>query len=220
MRTIISIAFLMASILVNGQLRGSGNTVQKTFNYTNFDKISFENLDGILEVEIGKSFSISVTIDDNLENLLQLDENTSEHLLTVRFKNNSNNKKYIEDTHFKIRITMPEASVIKNTGNSNLHIKNVIGRYFRLENNGNGDVVVNGKTDFLEVINYGNGNTDASRLVTQKAEVKNTGNGDSTVNASEILSAQLIGNGNITNKGKAKFDSQSTKKGNGDFITQ
>lgn len=220
MRTIINIAFLMASILVNAQLRGSGNTVQKAFNFTNFDKISFENLDGKLEVEIGKPFSISVIIDDNLENLLQVAENNAEHLLTVRFKDNANNKRYIEDTHFTIRITMPEASVIKNTGNSNLRIKNVIGRYFRLENNGNGDVVVNGKTDFLELINYGNGNTDASQLVAQKAEVKNTGNGDSTVNISEMLSAQLIGNGNIKNKGRAKFDSQSTKKGNGDFITQ
>jgi hypothetical protein len=220
MKTIISIAFLMASILVNAQLRGSGNTIQKTFNYTNFDKVSFENLDGKIEVEIGKPFSISVTIDDNLENLLQVEENNAEHLLTVRFKDNANNKRYIEDTHLKIRITMPEASVIKNTGNSNVHIKNVIGRYFRLENNGNGDAVVNGKTDFLEVINYGNGNTDASQLVAQKAEIKNTGNGDSTVNVSEMLSAQLIGNGNITNKGRAKFDSQSTKKGNGDFIIQ
>jgi hypothetical protein len=213
-------AFIMASFLAQAQLRGSGNTVEKKFNFTNFDKVSFENLDGKLEVEIGKPYSISVVIDDNLENLLQVEENTAEYLLTVRFKDNKKNKKYIEDTHFTIKITMPEASVIKNTGNSNIHINNVIGRYFRLENNGNGDAKVNGTSDFTEVYNYGNGNVHAEKLLAKKVEVKNTGNGDTTVNASEMLTAQLIGNGNVKNSGKAKFDSKSTKKGNGDFITQ
>ena len=129
MKTIITtIAFLLASLMTHAQLRGSGITVQKTFAYKSFDKINFENLNGKLEVEIGMPFSISVIIDDNLESLLQVEENASENILTVRFKDNKNNNKYIENTHFKIKITLPEASVIKNTGNSNVIVNNVIGK--------------------------------------------------------------------------------------------
>jgi len=220
MKTIlITIAMALASILASAQLKGSEKINTKTYDFKNFDKVSFENLDGKLEIEIGKPFSINVTIDDNLESIFSIKENATEHELTVSFKDNWNNRKYIEDTNFKIKITMPEASVIKNIGNSNLSIKNVIGRYFRIENTGNGSTKISGTTDSLEVIKSGNGNIDADQLSAQKAKVKNTGNGDVTLNVSEELNATLNGNGDIKNFGKAKFDNNSKKTGNGDFIT-
>ena len=219
MKTIlITIAMAMASLLASAQLKGSGKISTKTYDFKNFDKVYFENLDGKLEVEIGKSFSINVTIDDNLENIFSIKENATEHELTVSFKNNWNNNKYIEDTNFKIKVTMPEASVIKNIGNSNLNIKNVIGRYFRIENTGNGDTKISGLTDSFDVVKSGNGNIDADKLSAQKAKIKNTGNGDVIVNVSQELNATLNGNGDIKNIGKAKFDNNSKKTGNGDLI--
>lgn len=219
MKTIITtIAFSLASLLANAQLKGSGKTITKTYEYKNFDKVYFENLDGTLEVEIGKPFSITVTIDDNLVNIFSITENTAEHELTLSFKDNWNNKKYIENTNCKIKITMPEASVIKNIGNSNLVITNVIGRYFRIENTGNGDTKISGSTDSFDVVKSGNGNISAEKLIAKKADIKNTGNGDVTVNVSEELTAQLNGNGDVKNIGKAKFDNNSKKTGNGDFI--
>lgn len=219
MKTIITtIAFSLASLLANAQLKGSGKTITKTYEYKNFDKVYFENLDGTLEVEIGKPFSITVTIDDNLVNIFSITENTAEHELTLSFKDNWNNKKYIENTNCKIKITMPEASVIKNIGNSNLVITNVIGRYFRIENTGNGDTKISGSTDSFDVVKSGNGNISAEKLIAKKADIKNTGNGDVSVNVSEELTAQLNGNGDVKNIGKAKFDNNSKKTGNGDFI--
>jgi len=219
MKTIlITIAMAMASILASAQLRGSGKISTKTYDFKNFDKVYFQDLDGKLEVEIGKPFSISVTIDDNLESLFSITENATEHELSVSFKNNKNNWKYIEDTNFKIKITMPEASVIKNIGNSDLNIKNVIGRYFRIENTGNGDAKITGTTDSLEIIKSGNGDINAEKLVAKKANIKNTGNGDVSANVTEELTAKLNGNGDIKNIGKAKFDNNSKKTGNGDLI--
>lgn len=219
MKTIlITIAMAMASLITSAQVKGSGKISSKTYDFNNFDKVYFENLDGKLEVEIGKTFSINVTIDDNLENLFTIKENTTTHELTVSFKNNWNNNKYIEDTNFKIKITMPEASVIKNIGNSNLNIKNVIGRYFRIENTGNGDTKISGATDKLDIVKMGNGTIYAEKLVAQKAKIKNSGNGDVLINVSQELNATLNGNGAIKNIGKAKFDNNSKKTGNGDFI--
>lgn len=217
-KLIIAIALILTSTFANAQLKGSGTTVTKTYNYKNFDKVAFENLDGKIEVEIGKSWSISVTIDDNLEKLLIFTENPSENELKVQFKGNKNNQMYIEDTNFKIKITMPEASVIKNTGNSNLIVKNVFGRYFRLENTGNGDSKISGTIDSLDINKTGNGDVNTENLIAKKADLKSTGNGDLIVNVSEELSAKLTGNGDIINKGKAKFDANSKKSGNGDLI--
>jgi hypothetical protein len=217
-KLIIAIVLTLTSTFANAQLKGSGKISTKTYNYKNFDKVNFENLDGKIEVEIGKPWSITVTIDDNLENLLTFTENPSENELKVQFRGNKNNQMYIENTNFKIKITMPDASVIKNTGNSDLIVKSVFGRYFRLENTGNGDSKISGTIDSLDINKTGNGDVNAENLIAKKATLKSTGNGDLIVNVTEELSAKLTGNGDIINKGKAKFDSNSKKSGNGDLI--
>ena len=218
MKKIFFAIVLTITSFANAQLKGSGKIVTKTFDYKNFDKVYFEDLDGKIEVEIGKPWSILITIDDNLESLLHLSENVSENELKVQFKGNKDNQMYVENTNLKIKITMPEASVIKNSGSTNLSVQNISGRYFKLENTGNGDSNVSGTIDVLDIIKIGNGDVDASNLNVKKAELKSTGNGDLTVNVSETLSARLTGNGDIINTGKANFDSGSKKSGNGDLI--
>lgn len=217
-KLIIAIVLTLTSTFANAQLKGSGKTITKTYSFKNFDKLNFENLDGKIEVEIGKPWSILITIDDNLKNLLIVSQNPTDNELKIQFKGNKNNQMYIENTNVKIKITMPEASVIKNTGNSDLIVKNIFGRYFRLENTGNGDSKIFGTIDSLDVNKAGNGDVNAENLIAKKATLKSTGNGDLIVNVSEELSAKLTGNGDVINKGKAKFDSNSKKSGNGDLI--
>lgn len=217
-KLIIAIVLTLTSTFANAQLKGSGKIISKNYDYKNFDKITLEDLDGKIEVEIGKTWSISITIDDNLENLLNFSENVSENELKVQFKGNKNNQMYIENTNLKIKITMPEISVIKNTGNSDLIVKNIVGRYFRLENTGNGDSKINGTIDVLDIVKTGNGDVIAENLLAKKADLKSTGNGNLIANVSEELAAKLNGNGDIINKGKAKFDSNSKKSGNGKLI--
>ena len=208
----------LASTFANAQLKGSGKTITKTYSYKNFDKLSLQDLDGQIEVEIGKTWSCSVTIDDNLESLLSFSENVSENELLIQFKENKNNQMYVEETNFKIKITMPEVSVIRNTGNSDLIVKNIFGRYFRLQNTGNGESKISGSIDVLDIVKTGNGDVNAENLVAKKADLKSTGNGNLIANVSDELTAKLSGNGDIINKGKAKFDSKSKKSGNGELI--
>ena len=215
---VITATMLLASILANAQLKGSGKTLTKNFNYSNFDKVYFEDIDGKLEVEIGKTWSITVTIDDNLEPLLTFEENTSEHELKVFLKGNRNNKMYIEDTHIKVKITMPEASVIRNDSNANLVVSGVNGRYFRLENLDNATTTVSGNVDELDIENKGNGNANLLDLTAKKAKITCRGNGNVSVNVDDEIEGIVSGNGNIKNKGKARFGKNSSRTGNGNLI--
>ena len=214
---ILILTSLLATALASAQLKGSGKTVTKTFDYTNFDKVYLEDIDGQIEIEIGKTWSITVTIDDNLQQLLAIKEDRSEYAVTIAFAGNRNNKMYIEDTNVKIKITMPEASVIKHQGNSNLTVKNVKGPYFKLENSGNGNATISGATSDLEISNKGNATVNARQLLAVKAKIKCAGNSTAYVNVTESVLVNTSGNSSLTNYGKAKFDVASTSIGNSSY---
>lgn len=199
-----SIAVIWMSTASFAQLKGSGKTVTKTFDYQNFDKVFFEDLDGKLEIEVGKDFGIAITIDDNLLNLLSVLEHPGEKTLTVSLKGNRNNKMYIEDTQIKIKITMPFLMEVSNNGNSELRVANLNSKYFKSTNPANGSTTLSGIADELEISCSSNGNLSAEKLIAKKAKVTCRGNGSARVNVSEILQGSNSGNGNITNVGKAK----------------
>lgn len=217
---IITIAMALLTLLSSAQLKGSGKTVTKTYDFKNFDKICFDDLDGKLEVEIGPKWNITTTIDDNLSYLLAFDETKSTNELKIYFKGNNNNNLYIEDTHIKIKVTMPMAIAIRHHGNSSLIVNNISGDYFKFENKGNATAKINGSISNLEIINTGNGNTYSDNLITKTASIKCSGNGNVIVNVTESLTAKASGNSSVKNKGQAKFDENSTQSGNSKLINQ
>jgi hypothetical protein len=210
----------IGSIHAFSQLNGSGNIINKTYDYSGFDKVYFNDLHGEITIEIGKPFSISINIDDNLEGLLNLSENKTEHELIISLKGNERNKMYIENTNIKIKITMPEASVIKNNGNSSLNINNILGRYFRLENNGNGGSKLSGSVDKLDIVKHGNGGVIANKLFAKTSEITSAGNGDILVNVAGDVTVQLSGNGDVKNSGRGRFIVKGKMNGNGKLISE
>ncbi|TRX41547.1 GIN domain-containing protein [Flavobacterium restrictum] len=202
-KIIIAITMLLASIVASAQLRGSGITITKTYDYNNFNTVNFDDLDGKLQIEVGKPFSISITIDDNLLDLLAVVENSKYNNLTISLKGNTNNKLYIEDTKIKVVITMPFLLAVSNNGNSGLTVTNINSKNFKVQNPVNGSTTLSGIVDNLEVIDKGNGNLNAVHLLAKKATVICRGNGNVRVNVSQTISGKQSGNGNISNCGQA-----------------
>jgi len=219
-KTIVILTLLLTSLMVAAQLKGSGKTITKTYYYQNFEKIYFDDLDGKLEIEIGKPFAISAAIDDNLLPLLTVVENEKQRTLKVYFKGNSNNKMYIEDTHVKIKISMPTASVIQHSGNSGLIVGGITGDSFEFVNNGNASSTLIGNIKNLKIRNSGNGNVNTERLSTMNATLKSSGNGNVYANVSNQITAKASGNSSIRNQGKAAFDGNSSKSGNARLISK
>lgn len=221
MKKLILIAILITASVIaaeaqKGPLRGSGRVVSKSFDYKNFDKVSFEDFNGRIEVEVGKPFSIQVMIDDNLEPLLRVEKDNAENLLRVSLDNNKNGRLYLEDTNIKIKVSLPEASVISHRGNSDMKIWGIVGRYFRLEHTGNGNAILEGQIDEFDVKKAGNGDINAKKLMTKVAKVKSYGNGDVAINSMISLHASGAGNGNILQFGQGKIEAMSGIMGNGE----
>ena len=197
--SILLFALLLTNFATFSQLRGSGRTISKTYDYQNFDKVNFNDLDGNLEIEVGKPFSISITIDDNLSNLLDLVQNSNSKTLTISLKGNRNNNMYIEDTKIKVKITMPYLVEVNNNGNSGLTVNNINSKNFKSSNPVNGSTTLTGIVDNLEVVCRGNGNLNAEKLIAKNAKITCRGNGNAIINAKTITESNRSGNGNIQN---------------------
>jgi Putative auto-transporter adhesin, head GIN domain len=202
------IVLLMATISIlsctaqNGALKGSGKIVNKTFAYNNFTKIEFLDLDGVLEVSIGEANTITVAIDDNLENLLDLDIN--DQTLTVQLKGNYENRKYVEDTKIKVKITVPSLNEIMHRGNSSLLVNGITGERFKIKNTGNGSAQLNGTVHVLEVICRSNGTVNAKNVDADILEVRRSGNGNVYTNAKKVNTNENTGNGEVVQHKEGK----------------
>lgn len=210
------VLILMFPSLLNAQLFGSGKVITREFSLKDFDKVKIEDFDGQVEIEVGKPFSVKIEIDENLEPRLRISKNESENQLNIYLEGNKNGKLYLENTRIKIKISMPEASLISHRGNTNVRVSGIMGRYFRLETTGNGNVYLSGSVDELDIKKTGNGEVKAQKLISKTAKVKSYGNGNVVVNSQISLQAHGTGNGSIMQAGPGKIDSISGVIGNGD----
>ncbi len=208
--TLTFISFVFAQ---RGPLQGSGKIVNKTFDYTNFSQITLQDLDGKAIVEVGKPFSISIAIDDNLEKLLSV--NAQDNNVSISLKGNRSNKLHIENTHIIIKITLPNITYIKQHGNNGLLVEGITGESFTIKCAGNGSAMLNGSIDNLEIVCNGNGNVNAAKLLAKKVAITKRGNGTVITNTDNSFYANGSGNGDIINNGKGQAEANATMLGNG-----
>lgn len=176
-------------------LQGSGNIVQSTFNFTDFDQIELLDLDGKMDVTAGKPFEIAVAIDDNLNHLLDIA--VANRTLTVRLKGNLNNRLYVEETNIRIAISLPQLASIYHRSNGKLTVNGISGKSFRIKNTGNGSAFLYGAIDELDIVCRDNGSVYADKLTAKAIKANRSGNGNIYVNAEAAVTKQSSGNGNV-----------------------
>jgi hypothetical protein len=197
-------------------LRGSGNMVTFTFNDTGFTALSLKDLDGKIAVTVGQPYSVSISIDDNLRELLAVDKRNGR--LTVALEGNRNNRLYVEDSHIQITISLPYLNDVIHEGNSTLTVAGINSSYLAMKNGGNGKASFSGQAEEIFAKNLSNGNIHAEGLLVKRASIQCRGNGNVRVNVSEELTATAAGNGSVFNQGAAPFGSGSVSRGNGRLV--
>jgi hypothetical protein len=202
----------------NKPLLGSGKPTILKYTKTGYDKINLMDFEGNIEIKIGKLYQVNIQIDDNIAKLVEFYLDEKENELTISIRDNKNGRLYLENINSKITITLPEASVIKHRGNSNVMVEDIVGRYFRLEQQGNGDVRLLGNVDELEITKTGNGGVFAEKLQCKTANVNSLGNGNVSICAATSFSANGAGNGNIVQFGKGTATVFSSIIGNGRIL--
>jgi Putative auto-transporter adhesin, head GIN domain len=173
---IATVIFVCISYAQRGPLKGSGKIVNKTFSFINFDKVNLRDLDGNVEIEVGKPFAISVAIDDNLEALLNV--SIDDNGLDISLKGNKNNRMYIENTNIKIKIALPSLIYVLHDGNNGLTINGITGDYFRIKCIDNGSAILSGYVNKLDIVCSGNGTVNAKKLLAKNIETTRRGNGN------------------------------------------
>ena len=174
----------------------------KIYDFKDFDKVQIENINGEVEIEIGKSYSITVSGKDNAQEQVQLTK--SEDKLLVNLVS-----KYVTDWKsrklVKVKIIMPEISKLFNFSNADVNVQKFIGRYFGIENKGNGNILVVGSViDHIEIKNNGNGNLETKNIISKKVDISKSGNGDVNIRTDSNFNVEMAGNGDIVNYGKGK----------------
>lgn len=170
-------------------------------NYKNFDKIELNNINGSVDIQLGKAFSVDIKgLNNNDSSVTVKLEN--EYKLVISLKKGLG-WEVMKNINLKIKITMPEISKLFNNSNADISISNFLGRYLGIENNGNGNVYVSGTiVDVLDIANNGNGDCKTKEIVAKKVNITKTGNGDVVIKTNNAFEVKMSGNGDVVNYGK------------------
>ena len=199
--------FILLSFSLQGQtdpFTGSENTKTQNYDYTNFDRISILDLDGITEIEVGKPFSVQTSIKDKYSQILEVKENGRE--LVIIFKYTKDNNKYIKKPNIKVKISCPSLDSLYKRGNSEIFVSIYSQKSLSMTNEGNGSATLKGFVEQTNLKNDGNGKLNARYLSSDTVQVKSFGNGDIVVNAKNKLEGERNGNGKIIQTGNAKLN--------------
>ena len=104
------IVMLILVLFFVGQQTKAQDTI-KNYDFKDFDKIKIENINGELEIELGKQYAIIVSGMDNAPEQVQLSKTARQLLIEL-------DSKYIvnwrERKPLKVKIIMPEISKLFN----------------------------------------------------------------------------------------------------------
>lgn len=199
---------LFAFFIFSSQF-AKAQTTSKTFKLNDFDKVQIENVNGQIEIELGKPFSITITYKEAADEQINVSKVADKLILQL-------DEKYVRDWKkikpVVIKISMPEISKLSNISNADVSINKFVGRYLGIDNNGNGNVMIVGTVvDFIEITNNGNGNIETKTINAKRVIISKSGNGDVSVTTDNDFKIEMAGNGDIVNygKGKAIIDKQS-----------
>jgi hypothetical protein len=222
---LVSILFI-ASIATaigqrNTQINGDGklvtvNTPTITSDISAIKMYGIPGGNGAIEIKAGATeASISIQSDGNLVQYFDVQQEGKK--LTVAMPKNRNNNLWIENTHIRIVIAVPQLEQLDIETNLNCTVSGLNNTRFELQKSSNGDIQLEGTVQDLQIDKTGNGTVQAKDMVATDAKINSMGNGDVKVMVNGVLKTNRSGNGSIINYGTANAK-KGLDMGNGETV--
>jgi Putative auto-transporter adhesin, head GIN domain len=161
-------------------------------------------------VSVGEPQTVTVAIDDNLQDAIVVDVSHGELRITSKGEWSTKLKG-------KVRISIPALMEVYTSSLANMTIHNLSGKLFNLYYSGLGEVNLSGKVESLEIESDGWGVIDARRLFAESADVASRSSGDVIIWAQKSVYATTIADGDIECFGNP-HDLVEERGGTGDVI--
>lgn len=171
-------------------IEGSGKLETRTLELDAFTKI---DLGGAFDVEvtIGKTRKVEISIDDNLWD--NLEAHVEDGTLDLEWDKNCQ-----PSDHCAVHITMAALEEFTLHGAGDVDVSGLDGKSLIFYLRGAGDVKLDGKVKDLEIFLTGAGNCDARKLKAEDVAIVLSGVGDCEAYASASIDVQITGVGNVT----------------------
>lgn len=176
---------------------------EQTRNLAQFKKIAISGAMNLV-VDAGKPFSVSVQGDPKFMNRVITQVVNGELRISMNENKNINLKK--DD---RIVVTLPSLSSFEAEGAGLARLNNVQGDRLDVDYTGAGSLTINGKVRHVRIEAEGVGEVDTKGLIAQEADVSFEGIGSVAIYASEKLTADVEGMGNLTYYGNPKIVNKS-----------
>lgn len=195
LRSTLAILLCFASVTAHAD--------EQTRNVAQFKKISITGPMN-LTVDAGKPFSVSVHGDAKFIGRVTTRVVNGELRISMNEDSNINIRK-----HDRVVVSMPSLTSFEAEGAGLARLNNVQGDRLDVEYSGAGSLVINGKVRHLRIDAEGVGEVDTKSLIAQEADVSFEGIGAVSIYASEKLTADVEGMGNLTYYGNPRIVNKS-----------
>jgi hypothetical protein len=171
-------------------VKGSGDAETRTLELSDFDRV---DVGGAFTVNVtrGDEHQVTVTIDDNLWELLEAEVKNGK--LTFDWK-----KSIEPDVDSTIDIVAPTLTELSTHGAADVTIRDFKGNRFEFGVSGAGELEMDGEVDELEIGVSGAGDIDTRDLEAKHVTISVSGAGEAKVHATESFDGRVSGVGNIT----------------------
>lgn len=195
LRTTLAILLSVAAVTAHAD--------EQTRSLSQFKKISITGPMNLV-VDAGKPFSVSVQGDAKFIGRVTTRVVNGELRISMNNDANINIKK-----HDRVVVAMPSLTSFDAEGAGLARLNNVQGDRLDVDYRGAGSLVINGKVRQVRIDAEGVGEVDTKSLIAQEADVSFEGIGAVSIYASEKLTADVEGMGNLTYYGNPRIVNKS-----------
>ncbi len=210
----LAVCCLTATVLITGCNFGvPGNGVAKIEDrqVDDFDSVSLRGI-GSVNITVGEPKSVTVTVDENLMQLLETVVEDGELIIKSR-------KAIAPRVDLVVNISTPELNAGRVSGVGDMDITGATGDSLDLSVSGVGSLTATGQVTNADVRVSGVGSANLNQLIAENVVVRVSGTGDANVHATSSVDAKVSGIGDIVVHGNPQSVNKSAS-GIGDVVVK